>query len=242
MHRQPVESQPRTYHGLRLWGGLMALNAARHLTRTIVLAVCAVAAVGAADPSTPARFRSGSLPAIPVQAVSGGQVFVELTVSETGGVVDVRVLRTTPPFSEPFVGAVRSWQFFPAAESGTTDARHPVASKVLVAGVFRPPALLNATLGEPPKDVAPASADTFFPVSVIVPPFPPRAVADGLVLVQAQIDQAGRVRKAQVVRSAPPFDQAALDAARQWTFRPAHQGGPTGTLVYLLFGFRQPVT
>jgi TonB family protein len=211
--------------------------------RSLLIIGCALAAFAAADPLTPARYRSGALPAIPVQALGGGQVFAELGVTDAGTVDAVRLLRTTPPFTDPLVDAVRGWQF-DAAEERTAGRRRFVGSTVLVAGVFRPAVLMNGPVaGEPPRDVGVASPETPFPIAPIVPAFPPAALASGVVLIEVQIDASGAVTGARVVRSTPPFDGPALDAARQWTFRPARrQGQPAATFAYIFFGFRQPVT
>jgi TonB family protein len=65
----------------------------------------------------------------------------------------------------------------------------------------------------------------------------------GVVVVQARVDEGGKVREATPMGAAPPFDQAAVDAARQWVFRPARINGRlTATYVYLVFGFQEPIT
>jgi TonB family protein len=118
-----------------------------------------------------------------------------------------------------------------------------VESKVVIACIFRPPTLNSPTVGEPPKDVQPAGDDVAVPSSTVTPPYPPMALADGTVIVQVAVDVNGRVVNATTVRSAPGFDEAALAAARQWTFRPARiHGRLEETFAYIVFGFRQPVT
>src|SRR4029453_836471 len=114
---------------------------------------------------SPARLRDGKVPPIPVNAVGGGEVRLELDVSTDGIVTRVTPLRTTPPFTELVTTAVREWKFFPAravvnadaARSGTPIARAAVPATVLVVGMFRPPALNDPTLGEAPKDLASGS-------------------------------------------------------------------------------------
>jgi TonB family protein len=119
----------------------------------------------------------------------------------------------------------------------------PVASKVLIACVFRPPSLNSPTLGEPPKDVRPASDDVAGPLNTVTPAYPPMASADGVVVVQVIVGVSGRVVTAATVSSAPGFDEAALAAARQWMFRPARiHGRLEETFAYLVFAFRRPVT
>lgn len=183
-------------------------------------------------------------------ALGGGQVFLELAVGPEGHVTAVRPLRTTPPFTELVVDAVSDWQFLPAegdvrperAWAGEPQSRMSVASTVLVAAVFRPPALYARTLGEAPRDVASASDETALPLTTTMPPFPPLAYSSGVVLLEARVDRDGAVADATVIRSAPPFDGAAQAALRQWSFRPAHvRGRAVSTYAYILFGFPVPV-
>jgi len=46
-----------------------------------------------------------------------------------------------------------------------------------------------------------------------------------VVILELPIDQYGAVPEARVLRSVPLLDQAAVDAARQWRFEPAHLNG-----------------
>jgi TonB family protein len=224
--------------------GLVTLSAA------LLLYAAAIVVIGQGG-FIPAQYRDGDLPQISIRALGGGEVFLELSVSSSGVVRSVRTLRATPPFTEAVSTVVRRWLFHPAEEELEPDAgqpvnpkpRKPVESKVLVAGLFRPPSLNTPTFGEPPKDTASASEETLFPVTTVTPSYPPLARDAGVVLVEVRVDTGGRVADARVIRSAPPFDEPALDAARRWTFRPARVGGiPVATLAYVVFGFRQPIT
>jgi TonB family protein len=209
--------------------------------KSAFIAACAAGAVlSAQDAFAPARYQAGTVPALPVTALSGGEVLVEISVGSNGRVTAVTPLRATPPFTDLVLAAVRGWQFLPASEdAGAT----PVPLTVLVAAVYRPPALRPPTLGEAPKDIASGSAGTAFPLTMPVPPFPPLARSSGVVLLEVRVDRNGAVADATVIRSAPAFDAAAQAAARQWTFRPARvRGRPVSTYVYLVFGFPIPVT
>ena len=210
-----------------------------------IVAVGAVAALAAQESYLPAQFIGGAVPTQPLQAAGGGEVLVELSITDTGAIDRIRPLRTTAAFTEPTIEALRGWRFAPATDvDARTAQRRRVPSTVLVAGVFRPPALTNgSTIGEPPQDVAAASDGVAFPVDLQMPAFPPRALNSGVVLVEVRIDPAGRVTDANVIHSAPPFDEPSLDAARRWTFRSARiRGGRVATVAYVLFGFRQPIT
>lgn len=197
-------------------------------------ALVLLAAVLAASPPegrrTP-RLDKGAAPAPPVEAVGGGEVILDVAVDAGGRPSQVRVLRDTPPFTAVLREAVLTWTFEAGAEG-----------RVLVAGLFAPPALYAPTLGEPPRDVAAAPESLPFPSTTVTALYPPTAIGDGSVLVGVGVDAAGAVAAATVVRSAPGFDASALAAARRWRFRPARQGGAAvASTAYLVFGFRQPV-
>jgi TonB family protein len=198
---------------------------------------------------SPARFRDGRIPRLAANLIvaGGGQVFVELTVGSDGRVTDAKALRATTPFTTLVVDAVGGWQFRPAEEeieqpSQNQKVRRPVPSKVLVAGLFRPPTIYGPTVGEAPRDVASPSGETPFPASIPVPPFPQTAYTSGVVLVEVQVSPTGAVIDATLVRSASPFDDAALDAARKSFFQPPRANrGSAPAIVYMLFGFPIPV-
>jgi TonB family protein len=223
---------------------------ARVMRLTVLVVACLTIGVVAQPSWKPAKLRDATLPLIPVLAVSAGEVLVEVTVTEAGVVGDLTTLRTTPPFTQSILNAVRSWRFQPAEETIMTVAgdprsivTRPVQSKVMVAGVFRAPTLNVPTLGEPPKSVKAATEDVAAPLNTVMPQYPPRSLFDGAVLVQVTVDVQGRVVNATIMRSAAGFDESALSAARQWTFRPARiHGRAEQTFAYIVFAYRQPVT
>jgi TonB family protein len=224
--------------------------------RAAGLALMTVTAMGtvasAQQGFMPAAFQSGPIPQLNVLSIEagGGQVLLELTVAPDGAVIGSRPLRATPSFTERIQSTSSSWRFAPAeAMFEPRDQRpggpltHPIESKVLVAGVFRPPTLIGPSIGEPITDVANPSDDIPFPLSVIQPMYPPNARDAGVVLVEARVNASGAVIGAVVKISSPGFDSPALDAARQWRFRPARVGGVfVPSLAYIVFGFPMPLT
>ena len=218
------------------------------LAGMLTVALTGSAAVPAQLRFTPARYVGGDLPALPVLAVSGGEVFLEVRVAADGHVDAIRTLRTTPPFTDAVIQAVRGWRFKPAAEivpppNGRPEAPpQPVPGSVFVAAMFSPPALNGPTLGRPPQDVASASPDTPLPMVATPAPYPPRAIGNGTVLVEVTIDRAAALTDARVIVSSPAFDAAALAAAKSWSLLAAHRGGDwVEAHAYLVFGFQQPV-
>jgi len=176
----------------------------------------------------PARLVQGAAPQQPCEVIGGGQVFLELAVGADGTVRDAKTLRHTPPFTGCLRCAVADWQFAPRSHSWRT----------LVAGVFRPPAFHDPTLGEVPREIAVACREVPYPLRVVTPVYPPRALGNGVVVVRLDVADDGHVDGLQ-----PGFDDVALSAAREWQFRPARKGGhEIPAVAFLIFGFRAPVT
>jgi TonB family protein len=202
-----------------------------------VVASVAIALAGLQAPPTPAQYRSGPLPPIPTHAAGAGEVLLQVSVSPAGTVRDVIVLRSTAPFTALMTTAVQAWQFRPARQDV------PVESSVLVAGVFRPPTINTPSLGGQPSDLESPGRNIPFPTRIVTPPYPPRAIDNAAVLVEVQVGPSGNVTDAKALSKTSGFDDAAVDAARRWVFRPAEMdAGPIQAVAYVVFGFRQPIT
>src|SRR5262245_5479518 len=187
--------------------------------RNALLASLVALATTASGGETPASFKSGKIPALSAQSaeVGGGQVLLEVSVSSTGAVSDVKVLRETPAFTQRMVQSVRTWTFTPAESEIPEGRRKPggptkeaIDTQVLVAGVFRQPSVIGATLGEPTREVAKNSAAIPFPLSAATPTYPPGTMAPGVVLVEVHVDEKGGVSSAAVRIPSAGFNNAAL--------------------------------
>jgi TonB family protein len=208
------------------------------------LAAVSPALVGA-EAYRPAKYRNGPVPPLPPPTVvGGGEVILELDVASTGVVRAAKVLRSTPPYTDAVMGAVKAWRFDPAELEGDRDEkRATVDSTVLVVAIFKAPTLNAPTLGEVPRDVGTESDSTPYPFSTGAPAYPPRARSGGVVMIEALVDAGGRATAPRVVQSSPPFDDGSVEALRQWMFRPARiRGVATPALVYVILGFPEPVT
>lgn len=215
--------------------------------KSTLVAVAFSVALAAPQTFTPPRLASGSAPGLAPMALGGGEVIAEISINAAGGVEKVRVVRSTPPFTQMLVDSVSGWSFTPATEDPIGKDGKPlgprnVASKVIVAAVYRAPVLQGPSQGEHPTNVATPSADVAFPTSMRPPLYPPGASNAGVVMIEAHLSSSGAITETRVISSAPPFDQPALEAARQWRFTSPRIGGSTDTYAYLIFGFPQPVT
>jgi protein TonB len=99
--------------------------------------------------------------------------------------------------------------------------REKLAKAVRVGGEIRPPVRV--------MDVAP-----------VYPAIAKSARVQGDVVIEATIDEEGKVAEARVVKSVPLLDQAALDAVRQWQYRPSLLNGiPTPVVMTVTVKFTQ---
>jgi protein TonB len=100
--------------------------------------------------------------------------------------------------------------------------REKLAKAIRVGGQIRPPVRI--------KEVAP-----------VYPAVARSARVEGDVVIEATIDEEGKVADARVVKSVPLLDTAALDAVRQWQYRPSLLNGvPTPVVTTITVKFARP--
>ena len=71
-------------------------------------------------------------------------------------------------------------------------------------------------------------------VVYVQPVYPQMAIAariEGTVILQAVIDEKGRVRELRVLRGHPLLDDAAIQAVKKWQFTPTLLNGTTVAVV-----------
>jgi len=181
---------------------------------------------------------------IPFQSLANGTVVLNVTVSEKGEVGDVQARRDIASITEQAIRSIKTWKFAPARLNGNA-----VASIVTVAVTFNPAPPLSANVPLPPlvqqSERAPIHLD-FHPAGVTqatFPTYPVNALNPGTVILEASINEAGRVHQTSVLRDAPPFTASALRAVGDWRFISANLNGmPVESKVVLVFCFRQSVT
>ena len=100
--------------------------------------------------------------------------------------------------------------------------REKLDKAIRVGGQIRPPIRI--------KEVAP-----------VYPAIAQSARVQGDVVIEATIDDEGKVADARVVKSVPLLDQAALDAVRQWEYQPSLLNGvPTAVVMTVTVKFTRP--
>ena len=205
------------------------------MLRSSLLALAFVSIV--AQSYEPPKLQGGSVKGVEIMTASAGAVLLDLTISDRGAVTNTRVVKDVAPFTDLMRDTARSWRFEPAR-----DNRVATDSRVLVIGLYRPPALLFP-VPEVPAARPPDADDAIpFPTKVAVPPYPPNRIGDAMVLVEIEVDERGAVASATALSPETGFDDSAVSTARQWHFRPAQESGrPVRSRVYMIVSFRQPL-
>lgn len=202
----------------------------RILLSMVVLA--GVAASVTAQATEPPRLASAHLGDAPWNVLAAGIAACDVSIDENGAVVGAELVQDVPPFGAQLAEAVRSWRFAPAREG---DRR--VGARVLVLGLFRPQATVPAP-EKPLYKTTQAPEELPWPTFVALPPYPANVMGSGKVVVETDVSDEGKVVSVRALGAATAFDSAALDAARQWTFRPAARAGrPIPSRAFLVFAF-----
>jgi TonB family protein len=193
------------------------------------LAVAAMAQPG----WTPPRLLAGGIGAAPWNVMSGGIAACDVSLDENGQVGAVEIVQDVPPYGAQLSDAVRGWSFEAAREGGRRVPVH-----VLVLGFFRPPTLSIQAPEKPRYKTTEAPVEIPWPTFVAVPPYPANVVGSGVVVMESDVSDDGKVTATRVLNPGSAFDSAARDAATQWTYRPAGRGGRNApSRVFLLFTF-----
>ena len=109
-------------------------------------------------------------------------------------------------------------------------------------GVSPTPVEIPPDIDSPPPPFLPVEKEPVI-VKSVVPAYPPlalKAELEGTVFVKMWVDRQGKVRQAEIVKSDYEiFNEAALQAAKQFVFTPAYMNnGPVSVWVAMPFRFR----
>src|SRR3977135_1811076 len=134
------------------------------------------------------------------------------------------------------------------AASLSAAAPQAVASQEPASPPGAVPSPAPASVPAAPPNIKVAGRDVPAPkrTRFISPVFPLEAQAAGqrgIVIIELVIDEAGKVSTADVLRSVPPFDDAALTAARQWEYEVTKVDGkpvPVRLTVPITFALKLP--
>jgi TonB family protein len=162
-------------------------------------------------------------------------VVLETVIDHTGAVRDIKVLKPLPHgLSEAAVNAVKQWVFKPGTINGEA-----------VDVVFN--LTINFKLDNKDSDDAPLRVGGDVRAPVVMEKVEPtyteearKAGISGIVILEAVIGRDGLVKNASVLKPLPfGLDQAAVDAVKQWKFKPGTlDGKPVDVIFNLTINFR----
>jgi protein TonB len=99
------------------------------------------------------------------------------------------------------------------------EAPPPASKLVRVGGQIKTPKLLKK-------------------VDPVYPELAKQARVGALIVLEATVDESGHVQEVRVLRSSPLFDEAAVEAVKQWSYRPLLLNGvPTPFIVAVTLNF-----
>jgi TonB family protein len=204
-------------------------------SRILSLFLVAAAALTAAQQrsSSPPRLVRADVGAAAWNVISGGIAAYDVRIDDRGAVTGAEMVQDAAPYGAMLGESLGKWTFEPAREEGKA-----AASRVLVLGLFRPPALTFAAPENPRYKGVTAPPELPWPRSVVVPPYPANAVGSGKVILEAEVSSSGSVTSARVVTQATAFDSASVSSLQQWKFKPASRGNrDVASRAFFIFSF-----
>jgi TonB family protein len=184
---------------------------------------------------TPPRALSTPDPKYPRQeqkAGAQGMVILWLIVDANGHPQNIKVARSlSADFDKSAIECVQKWRFSPAVRDG-----NPLPVQINVEVNFR--LYSNKAPSDTPASVVreePASSPSDnkskfspVPIKMVKPSYPEEAARDqrqGKVAVKVVVSETGDVESAEFVNGDPVFQNAALEASKQWKFQPYLKDG-----------------
>lgn len=178
-----------------------------------------------------------------------GTVVLKAVINKSGGIENLELISGHPMLVAAVIDAVKQWKYTPYEINGS-----PVIVETLITVEF-PPAGRNPNDGGTDQDVTsstvePDSAtnsaakaaqpETPTPLEVspdavqallikrVAPVYPPlarQARIQGTVILNIVINRSGEVRDLQLYSGHPMLAPAAIEAVKQWRYRPYEQNG-----------------
>jgi len=178
-------------------------------------------------------------PPLALQQRIQGEVVLDVQINVAGDVENVKLISGHPVFVKPAIDAVKQWKYAPYVKDGTAMAAAGIVrmSFTIPAGESEgvvsepPPAKLikMSPTGDEPRTGVPqrvrvsSGVSQALLVKKVAPEYPEDARQQhiqGTVILQVRIDKEGNVYNADLVSGDPMLAPAAMEAVRQWKYRP----------------------
>lgn len=171
------------------------------------------------------------------QARVEGLVMLNVRIDEKGRVETAEVIRSIPLLDAAAVEAVRQWRYQPFTVRGKarkaefsvslrfySDGKAFETTHIRIPPAFQEGAVLleeETALRNLVKYVPPTYSE-----------IARQARVEGFVVLGVRVDEKGQVENVIVLRSIPLLDQSAIEAVKQWRYRPAFVNGASRKCVF----------
>ena len=157
-----------------------------------------------------------------------GVVILQARTDIYGRVKDVMVVRSVPALNQAAIDAVKQWVYEPLLIDG-----QPKEAVFTTTIAFK----LNGGKKESGEKEAAGTKEQVEPkiikkVNPVYPEAARKAGVQGIVLIEAKINEKGDVVAVKVLKSIPELDQAAIDAVKQWKYEPVIVEGKAVGVVF----------
>ena len=176
-------------------------------------------------------------PSVALEAAVEGSVVLDVQIDREGDVADISLVGGHPQLVQAAMDAVKQWKYLPYLLNGTpTDVKTTVhlTFELTGGGTVIEPETPMTELSPTVDPVTPGSEDpkrvrisqgiaTALVVDKVQPEYPPDAREQhiqGNVLLHVIIGKEGNVENLQLISGHPLLAAAAIDAVRQWKYRP----------------------
>ena len=203
-----------------------------HVAALVAVFIIPLAADLDLPPIAPANARMSFVvaAAVPGMSVGGPRRAAPSRAAPTAAASTISPERLEVPSVDEVPGALPSGDIGTsfAAPDGIADA--PVPLPPAAAPQRRDPVRPGGIISEPKKLVH---------VAPIYPSIARDTRSEGIVVLEAIIDERGRVDRIRVLQSSPLLDDAAIQAVRQWRYTPTLLNGvPVPVLMTITVSFR----
>jgi TonB family protein len=147
-------------------------------------------------------------PPLARQARIQGSVILQVVINKSGDVENIQLYSGHPMLAPAAIDAVKQWKYKPYLLNG-----EPVEVETTVTVSFTLPGVVRVSQG--------VMAGLL--VTEVPPEYPPDAKEQkiqGVVLLRVTIDREGNVSNIELISGHPPLAPAAIEAVKQWKYRP----------------------
>ncbi len=175
-------------------------------------------------------------PAIAVQSKMEGAVVLDMRVDSSGNVEKVVVVSGSPLLARAAMEAVKQWKYTPYVKNGESTAAvstvrlnfslesgNGIVSESEPSLDASPPRFVVPRIARPLRVRVSSGVSSGMLAKKVAPEYPPDARAAGVqgtVVLQANIDKEGNVSNLLLVSGDPMLAPAAIDAVKQWKYKP----------------------